>query len=94
MDVQYQRNAEGIEHEKAGNIDEAILLYEKNIEEGFEGNHPYDRLIILYRKLGRHEDVRRVLRRAIFVFENLVFANRADRVPKLEKYKEKLKKLG
>jgi len=35
--------ADGIESEKAGQINKAIEAYEKCIELQFEGNHPYDR---------------------------------------------------
>lgn len=47
---QVNRNLKAIELEKAGNVKEAIKLYEMNIKENFEGNHPYDRLAIIYRR--------------------------------------------
>ena len=39
-----------MELEKEGKIDSAILLYEENVKESFEGNHPYDRLAVIYHK--------------------------------------------
>lgn len=44
------RNQAGIQLEKNGSVNEAIKLYEANLEENFEGNHPYDRLAIIYRR--------------------------------------------
>jgi len=90
--IQVERNLKGIEFEKRREIEKAIELYEKNIEERFEGNHPYDRLAIIYRRMGKHEEEIRVLKTAIWVFENKVYLGRADREPKLKKFKERLEK--
>jgi len=65
FEIQVDRNLEGIEFEKKGDIEKAVELYEKNIEEDFEGSHPYDRLAIIYRKRGEYEKELRVLRKAI-----------------------------
>lgn len=40
FDIQLERNLKGIKLEKLNEIDQAIELYEKNVEENFEGNHP------------------------------------------------------
>lgn len=87
---QVERNLKGIEFEKEGNIESAIELYEKNIKERFDGSHPYNRLSIIYRKLNRIEDEKRVLEIAVSVFENDVYKKRSDRLPKLEKFKKRL----
>lgn len=92
FDTQVLRNLEGIELEKAGKEDQAIKLYEKNVQENFEGNHPYDRLAIIYRRKGLVDDEIRILEKAIYVFTNLVHQERMDRLPKLAKFKERLKK--
>jgi len=76
--------------EKDGQVDEAIKLYERNIEENFEGNHPYDRLAIIYRKRKQIDDEIRVLEKGIWVFENVVYKERGDRLPKLQKFKKRL----
>jgi len=89
---QLERNLNGIESEKEDGIEEAIELYEKNIEENFDGNHPYDRLAIIYRKQNKVEDEIKVLEKAIWVFENVVYKGRMDRIPKLEKFKKRLEK--
>lgn len=89
---QVDRNLKGIQLEKEGKIDEAITLYEKNIKENFIGNHPYDRLAIIYRKRKQIDDEIRVLQKAIWVFENIVYVGRGDRLPKLQKFKKRLEK--
>ncbi len=90
--VQVERNLKGKDLEKSGDIEGAIALYEQNIAEGFEGNHPYDRLAVIYRKRKEYSEEIRVLERAIFVFENYVSQQRSDVEPKLEKFKERLEK--
>jgi tetratricopeptide (TPR) repeat protein len=90
---QWERNLKAIQLEKEGNVEEAIKLYEQSIKENFDGNHPYDRLAIIYRKQGKKEDEIRVLNHAIYVFENIVYSERGDRVPKLEKFKKRLAKI-
>jgi tetratricopeptide (TPR) repeat protein len=63
FEIQVDRNLDGIKLEKKGEIEKAIRLYEKNVEEDFEGSHPYDRLAIIYRKRGEYEEEIRVLRK-------------------------------
>jgi tetratricopeptide (TPR) repeat protein len=92
FEIQVDRNLDGIEFEKKGELKKAIRLYEKNIEEDFEGSHPYDRLAIIYRKRGEYEKEIRVLRKAIFVFENKIHSRRSDREPKLQQFRERLDK--
>jgi tetratricopeptide (TPR) repeat protein len=84
------RNLKGIEFEKLGKVAEAIELYEKNIEDNFEGNHPYDRLAIIYRKNKDIINEIRVLEKAIYVFEDIVYIQRSDRLPKLGRFKIRL----
>ena len=81
-----ERNLRGRELEKKGDITGAIELYELNVANDFEGDFPYNRLRVIYSKQKRYGDVVRVLERAIDVFDNKVFPNRPDRLPKLEKF--------
>jgi hypothetical protein len=37
-----------LQPQREGHIDEAIALYEENIAQYFEGNHPYNSLAIIY----------------------------------------------
>ena len=59
-DTTVERNLKGKEHEKIGEIEKAVRLYELNIVDHFDGSHPYDRLRILYTSLGQTADVIRV----------------------------------
>jgi len=88
---QVERNLKGIELEKKGEIDKAIKLYEQNISENFIGNHPYDRLALIYRKRNQIDNEIRVLEKAVWVFEKIVYDKRSDRLPKLDRFKRKLK---
>lgn len=76
------RNNQGIEYEKQGNIKEAIKVYEENIEPGcYPAQHAFDRLLVLYRKLKDYKNEKRVCKRAISVFK------------KEQKYKDRLIKI-
>lgn len=92
LSMQVFRNLEGIRLEKEGQVDMAIELYEANISENFEGSHPYDRLAIIYRKRKQIDDEIRVLEKAIWVYENVASKARSDRLPKLERFRQRLEK--
>lgn len=62
-------NNEGIALEKEGCIEEAINVYEQNIEIGYPATHSYERLMILYRKRKDYENEIRVARLAVDVFQ-------------------------
>ncbi len=86
-------NLRGIELEKEGRIDEAIKLYEENIKKDFDGNHPYDRLAIIYRKRKEYDEEIRVIKHAIKVFERLSKTSSRGAVsPKLNRFIERLDK--
>ncbi|MGO2565267.1 MAG: tetratricopeptide repeat protein [Brochothrix thermosphacta] len=86
-------NKRGITLEKSGDVDKAIELYEYNIKHRFQGNHPYDRLAIIYRKQKRINDEIRVLEVAVDVFEKDVYKKRPDRNVKTNRFKERLGKV-
>lgn len=54
------RNNLGIKSEKFGDFEAAIALYEQNVNARFDGSHPYERLLVIYRRDGRDKDMRRV----------------------------------
>lgn len=91
-DKQVKRNLKGIGLEKAKKVDDAIKLYEENVKENFEGSHPYNRLAIIYRKRKEIDNEIKVLEKAVWVFENIVYKGRSDRLPKLVKFKKRLEK--
>jgi len=84
-----RRNLMGIELEDRGLIDNAIECYEANARDGFDGNHPYDRLAIIYRRRGETDKELTVLRRAIDVFERLQASPRSDVAPKLVRFRQR-----
>ncbi|WP_433752300.1 hypothetical protein [Paenibacillus amylolyticus] len=92
FEMQVERNLIGKGYEKEGQIDKAIELYEENVNEGFEGNFPYDRLCIIYNRMKRYADGIRVLERAVNIFENEVNKGRGDRQSKLDKFRKQLEK--
>lgn len=70
--VMVDRNLKGKALEKEGRVDEAIALYEQNVEDWFEGGHPYDRLRIIYTKRGRVADAIRVCDAFVAVTDELI----------------------
>lgn len=88
-----ERNKLGQELEREGYIDNAIELYELNVKDGFEGNFPYDRLAIIYRRMKQYDKEIKVLEKAIEVFERLEKTSpRLDVKPKLENFRRRLEK--
>lgn len=85
-------NHKARELEIEGRIEEAIQIYENIIENNFEGNFAYDRLAIIYRRKKLINEEIRVLKKGIWVFENIVNNQRMDRTPKLKKFYERLNK--
>ena len=79
--------------EKGGELEKACACYEGCLKNRFDGNAPYDRLIIIYRKLHRQKDAERVIKKAITVFEKVASQGRSDGPKKLEKFKSQLDKI-
>lgn len=76
-------NNKGIELEKRGEIADAIAMYELNIRPNtYLTMHPYDRLLVLYRKSKDYENEKRVCTLAI------------EKYPQEKKYKERLIKIN
>lgn len=76
--------------ERNGQVDDAIDLYEKNLEENYEFAHV--RLAIIYRKRKQFDEEIRVLKKGIWIYENIVYEGRTDRISKLKKIYERLNK--
>jgi hypothetical protein len=89
----YKSNCKAMSYEKEKDIHNAIKYYEESISYNFDGNHPYDRLAILYRKAKDYDNEIRVLNKAIENFSLLEKTSpRGDIYPKLNKFKERLAK--
>lgn len=88
---QVERNLKAMEHEKQGNIEAAIELYELNVDEEFNGTHPYERLTELYLHAGKKDDLMRILEKAIIVFEGVDVADCQHKHTQLERFKQMYK---
>jgi hypothetical protein len=89
-DEQTARNLAGLEAERAGRVDDAIALYERNAAEGFAGDWPYGRLVAIYEKRGALEDAERVLRRGIEVFGASKLRTPQDRATMIRTFRKRL----
>lgn len=84
-------NNKGMEYEKAGNIEDAISVYENNISgDCYPACHSFDRLMILYRKQKRYDDEIRVIEKAI----EILSPRYPDLKPKYEQRLQKAKQLS
>jgi tetratricopeptide (TPR) repeat protein len=93
LEAQTARNLEAFEAEHGGRLDEAIAMYERNVEEGFPGDLPYGRLVAIYERQQRFDDAERVLRRAIAVFQSSTRRTAADRRATVQVFQRRLKQL-
>ncbi len=93
LEAQTARNLEAFEAEREGRLDEAIALYERNVEEGFPGDLPYGRLVAMYERRHEFAAAERVLRRAIAVFEVSTRRTPQDRRATLQVFQRRLREL-
>ena len=91
LQEQTRRNLDGMDLERAGEIERAVELYERNVAEGFEGDWPYGRLVAHYEKRGRFDEAERVLLRAIEVFKVTRRRSSEDRRATLNAFRGRLK---
>lgn len=82
-------NLRGMGFEKQKNIEAAIRLYEYNIEHGFNGSHPYERLVIIYRRMKDYDNEIRIIKSALRLYSNHAIAREwyEKRLNKAEKLK-------
>lgn len=88
---QTNRNIEGLELERAGRTEEALVVYQRNLDEGFEGDWPYGRLVAAYERSGQLERAAAVLERAIEVFGGSQRRPPADRRSTVGAFKGRLR---
>ena len=93
LDAQTRRNLAGLELEAAGRTDEAIILYEQNIAEAFEGDWPYGRLVAYYERIEAFDDARRVLEMGIAAMTGSRRRSAADRRGVIRAFRGRLKLL-
>jgi tetratricopeptide (TPR) repeat protein len=90
LEAQTARNLEGFAAEQAGNLEEAIALYERNVAEGFVGDLPYGRLVAIYERRTAFDEAERVLLRAIEVFAASTRRTPSDRRATVRVFKNRL----
>jgi hypothetical protein len=93
LEAQTARNLDGLAAEQAGRVEEAIALYERNVAEGFPGDLPYGRLVMLYERRAALDDAERVLRRAIEVLATSTRRTPQDRRATVRVFKNRLAQL-
>ena len=95
LDVMVDRNLNGKTLEAAGEVDRAITLYEENVSDLFEGDHPYDRLRVIYTKRKQFAQAIRVCRTFVKIADMLVQegSQRGDLKPKRDKFMSWIEKL-
>jgi tetratricopeptide (TPR) repeat protein len=94
LEEQTARNLDAFEAERAGRLEEAIALYERNVAEGFPGDLPYGRLVAIYERRGDLASAERVLRRAIAVFETSTRRTPRDRRATLQVFQRRLREVA
>lgn len=90
--IQYERNLNGMEAEKNGDIETAIKYFEENVADNFEGNRPYDRLIQIYTDLKKFDDAIRIATKAVAIYDGMKKSG-GEENPKLTRFKKTLAKL-
>ena len=93
LEAQTARNLEAFAAEQAGEVEQAIALYEENVREGFPGDWPYGRLSQLYVRQQAYDDAERVLERAIEVLGASQRRARADRQAQVREFRRRLRQL-
>ena len=90
LEAQTARNLEGLAAEQAGDLEAAIVRYERNVAEGFPADLPYGRLVAIYERRGAFDDAERVLLRAIEALSSSTRRSAADRRATVQVFKNRL----
>ncbi len=95
LDVMVDRNLNGKTLEAAGEVDKAIALYEENVSDLFAGDHPYDRLRVIYTKRKQFAEAISVCRTFVKIADMLIEegSGRGDLKPKRQKFISWIEKL-
>lgn len=76
-----ERNDKRIKLEKQGYIAKAIAIYEENIKgDCYLAIHPFNRLLVLYRKAKDYENEKRVAEKAISLFSDNKYKVRLQKI--------------
>ncbi len=85
-------NNQGIQLEKENRIDEAVAIYEKAIQIDYPTTHPYDRLMVIYRRRKDYTNESRVIKSAISMCDKVISEHpeRIGYIKLLDKYRNRL----
>jgi len=90
-----ERLTQAQKFEKANEIQNAIALYEQNINDGFLASLPYERLRIIYEKQKNYQSAIRVCKRYIEILQMVsTIWSQYPNIRQIPKYQEIIKKLG
>ncbi len=95
LDVMVDRNLNGKTLETQGEVDKAIALYEENVSDLFDGDHPYERLRVIYTKRNKFAEAIRVCKNFVEIADMLLKegSRRSDLKPKRDKFVRWIDKL-
>jgi IS30 family transposase len=90
-----ERLTQAQKFEKANEIQNAIALYEENINDGFLASLPYERLRIIYEKQKNYQNAIRVCKRYIEILQMVsTIWSQFPNIRQIPKYQEIIKKLN
>ena len=78
LDRWFKRNAIGEQKESEGKFEDAIRIYEANVEEGADTLFPYERLVILYKRKNDERNEIRILKKALYKLQERSERRRLD----------------
>ncbi|MBM7551232.1 hypothetical protein [Thalassobacillus pellis] len=90
---QIMRNIKAVEFENEGNIEAAKQLYLKNVDEGFVGVFPYERLSAIYREEESYDKEIDVIHKALEVLADEGSSGRSSKHPSLVRLQERLESI-
>ncbi|MDZ4699740.1 MAG: hypothetical protein SH809_08560 [Rhodothermales bacterium] len=74
----FKRNAIAEQKENEGKFDDAIRIYENNVEEDADSLFPYERLAILYKRKSDRTNEKRILQKGLQLMRERAAQGRID----------------
>jgi hypothetical protein len=90
FDEQCERNTDALEFEYAGQLKEALIRYQQNVDENYSGDFSYSRLAEIYREKDKIDKEIQVLKSGILNIRKNIDFVRPDKKPKLEFFNSRL----
>jgi hypothetical protein len=91
----FKRNAIAEQKEREGKFDDAIRIYESNVEEDADTLFPFERLSILYRRRNDRKNELRILRKGLQLLKERMEHQRLDSAQEImiREFHDRLEKL-